>query len=55
MILAIRSNELLEFNVLETHLRLIGWHHLYFNAQSCQICYTLHIFFDYNAILKKII
>ena len=37
MILAIRSNELLEFNVFETYLRLIAWHHLYFNAQSCRI------------------
>jgi len=55
MILVIRSNVLLEFNVFETYLRLIAWHHIYSNAQSCQIRYTLHIFFDYNAILRKII
>ena len=55
MILVIRSNVLLEFNVFETYLRLIAWHHIYSNAQSCHIRFTLHIFFDYNAILRKII
>ena len=55
MILVIRSNALLEFNAFETYLRLIAWHHIYFNAQSCQIRYTLHIYFDFNAILRKII
>ena len=48
MILAIRSNVLLEFNVFETYLRLIAWHHLYFNAQNCRFLYTPQICFNFR-------
>ena len=42
----------LEFDVFEMYLRRIGWHHIYFNAQSRRILYTLEIFFDCYTILR---
>ena len=43
IILVIRSDVQLEFNVFEIYLTLIAWHHIYFNAQSCRILYTRQI------------